>query len=100
MGRMNESRPLRTTKISSAIKDVEELEEILWRPDADVIADLGRLDGDILVLGASGKMGPTLARMAKRAAPGKAVYAVARFSDASVQSSLASHGIETIKADL
>lgn len=97
---MNESRPLRTTEISSAIKDVEELEEILSRPDADVIADLDRLDGDILVLGASGKMGPTLARMAKRAAPGKAVYAVARFSDSSVQSALAAHGIETIKADL
>jgi nucleoside-diphosphate-sugar epimerase len=97
---MNESSLSRKVSMSSAIKTVEELEEILSRPDADVIADLGRLDGDILVLGASGKMGPTLARMARRAAPDKTVYAVARFSDASVATSLKAKGIETIKADL
>lgn len=82
------------------IRDVEQLEEVLSRPDADVIADLGRLDGDILVLGASGKMGPTLARMAKRAAPGKTIHAVARFTDAAVEASLKAQGIDTIKADL
>src|SRR5688572_24722157 len=97
---MNENRPLRKSEVLGAIKDVEQLEEVLSRPDDDVITDLGRLDGDILVLGASGKMGPTLARMARRAAPDKAVHAVARFSDASVQSSLKSHGIETIRLDL
>jgi nucleoside-diphosphate-sugar epimerase len=97
---MNENTLLRTSKAFAAIKDVEHLEEVLSRPDDDVIDDLGRLDGDILVLGASGKMGPTLARMARRAAPDKAIYAVARFSDASVQSSLKSHGIETIRIDL
>ena len=64
-----------------AIADVDALEERLSRPDDGVAADLGSLDGDILVLGAGGKMGPTLARMAKRAAPGKTVYGVARFSD-------------------
>jgi len=97
---MNESRPRPRTDIPSAIKDVGELEEVLSRPDDDVIADLRQLNGDILVLGASGKMGPTLARMARRAAPDKTVYAVARFTDASVQSSLAAQGIKTIKADL
>jgi uncharacterized protein YbjT (DUF2867 family) len=97
---MNESKPLRTTDAAAAIRDVEALEELLSRPDPDVVADLAGLDGDIIVLGASGKMGPTLARMARRAAPDKAVYAVARFSDASVEASLQSHGVETIKADL
>jgi nucleoside-diphosphate-sugar epimerase len=82
------------------IADVEALEERLSRPDEDVVADLARLDGDILVRGAGGKMGPTLARMAKRAAPGKAVYAVARFSDPALVEQLQGHGVETVKADL
>ena len=57
--------------------DVEALEERLSRPDDDVIADLAGIDGDIMVLGATGKIGPTLTRMAKRAAPDKRVIAVA-----------------------
>lgn len=97
---MNENSPLRMIEASGTIKDVDELEDLLSRPDNDVVADLSRLDGDILVLGASGKMGPTLARMARRAAPDKTIYAVARFSDASAASSLKAHGIETIKLDL
>lgn len=84
----------------SAIADVEALEERLSRPDDDVVADLARLDGDILILGAGGKMGPTLARMAKRAAPERTVYAVARFSDASLEETLRAHGVETARADL
>jgi nucleoside-diphosphate-sugar epimerase len=83
-----------------SIADVDALEERLSRPDEDVVADLARLDGDILVLGAGGKMGPTLARMAKRAAPAKAVYAVARFSDPALAEQLQGHGVETLKADL
>jgi nucleoside-diphosphate-sugar epimerase len=84
----------------AAIADVEALEERLSRPDDDVVADLGRLAGDVLVLGAGGKMGPTLARMAKRAAPEKSVVAVARFSDPSVDDALRAHGVETLRADL
>ena len=80
--------------------DVEALEERLSRPDEGVIADLEHLDGDIMILGAGGKVGPSLARMAKRAAPGRKVYAVARFSDASLIGSLQAQGIETIQADL
>src|SRR3990172_5343528 len=82
------------------IADVEALEERLSRPDDDLVADLALLDGDILILGAGGKMGPTLARMAKRAAPEKTVYAVARFSDSSVEDTLRAHGVETVRADL
>jgi nucleoside-diphosphate-sugar epimerase len=80
--------------------DVAALEERLSRPDNDVVADLERLDGDIMVLGASGKVGPSLARMAKRASPGRKVYAVARFSDPSLIESFQSQGIEAIRADL
>ena len=47
---------------------VDELEEFMSRPTPELEAELARLDGDIVVLGIGGKMGPTLARMAKRAA--------------------------------
>ena len=85
---------------SDGFSNVEALEERLSRPDDDVIADLKRLDGDILILGATGKMGPTLARMAKRAAPDKRVWAVARYSDASRQAQFLAEGIQPLKADL
>ena len=83
-----------------SVADVQALEELLSRPDPDVVSDLAQLDGDILVLGASGKMGPTLARMAKRAAPDKRVFGVARFEDGAAMEALASHGVEPIRADL
>jgi nucleoside-diphosphate-sugar epimerase len=58
------------------------------------------LDGDITLLGVAGKMGPTLARMAKRAAPHKRVIGVARFSDPAVREDLEAHDIETVACDL
>jgi nucleoside-diphosphate-sugar epimerase len=91
---------LQQQEASEGFANVEALEERLSRPDDDVIADLKRLDGDILILGATGKMGPTLARMAKRAAPDRKVFAVARYSDAARQQQLAGQGILPIKADL
>ncbi|MCU0898537.1 MAG: NAD(P)-dependent oxidoreductase [Burkholderiales bacterium] len=69
-------------------------------PSPALVADLARLDGDLMVLGVGGKMGPTLARMAKRAAPGKRVIGVARFSEPGLRRSLESHGIECVPADL
>ena len=48
-----------------AIRDVEQLEEMLSEPTEGVIETLGRLAGDVIILGAAGKMGPTLARMAR-----------------------------------
>jgi len=84
----------------SGFANVEALEERLSRPDADVITDLSALDGDILILGATGKMGPTLARMAKRAAPDKKIWAVARYSNDALIARFASQGIVPIKADL
>jgi nucleoside-diphosphate-sugar epimerase len=88
------------TGAPQTIADIEALEERLSRPDPDLVAELALLDGDILVLGAGGKMGPTLARMAKRAAPEKTVYAVARFTDPSLEDALRAHGVETLRADL
>jgi nucleoside-diphosphate-sugar epimerase len=79
---------------------VTELEDCLSQPTPEVAAGLARAPGDILVLGVAGKMGPTLARMAKRAAPGKRVVGVARFSDSSVRAGLEKAGVETIACDL
>jgi nucleoside-diphosphate-sugar epimerase len=80
--------------------DTVALDDFLSRPDQALQADLASLDGDILVLGASGKMGPTLARLAQRAAPDKQVVAVSRFSDASARERLETWGIKTIACDL
>ncbi len=53
-----------------------------------------------MILGVGGKMGPTLARMAKRAAPSKRIIAVARFTADGLRQELEKHGIETIACDL
>jgi len=69
-------------------------------PSAALIAALQELPGDIIILGVGGKIGPTLARLAKRAAPGKRVVGVARFSEKGVREKLAGWAIECIEADL
>jgi len=69
-------------------------------PSAALAAGLHKVPGDILVLGVGGKMGPTLARMAKRAAPGKRVIGVARFSEPGLREELQSQGVDCIAADL
>lgn len=77
--------------------------ELSLPSDADTEL-MRRLDGDILVLGVGGKMGPTLARMARRAADRAAsprrVIGVARFSDPRLRPRLERWGVETIRADL
>ena len=80
--------------------DVATLEEFMTRPTPELEADLARVEGDILVLGVGGKMGPTLARMAKRAAPGKRVIGVARFSEKGLKEKLQQGGVECIECDL
>lgn len=81
-------------------EDIEALEQVLTTPDAGLIADLARVDGDIAILGAGGKMGPTLARLARNAAPGKTIHAVSRFSNRDERDRLDAHGVSTIAADL
>jgi nucleoside-diphosphate-sugar epimerase len=88
------------TTLPKTIDDVEALDELLSRPSQAVIDDLARVEGDILVLGVGGKMGPTLARLARRAAPEKRIVAVARFSELGLRQALDRHGIETMAADL
>jgi hypothetical protein len=86
------------------IKTESELEELLSRPDDETVSAIAALDGDLLILGAGGKMGPSLARLARRAADmagaKKRVIAVARFTNSALPSELAALGIETIASDL
>lgn len=84
----------------ATIADEEALEEVLSRPDPALVADLGAAPGDILVLGAAGKMGPTLCRLAKRADPARRVIAVARWSEPGLRARMESWGIECLAADL
>lgn len=81
-----------------------ELDEALSVPSKALIEDMGRLEGDIMILGAGGKVGPTLSVMAKRAVEqsGKSrrVIAVSRFTDPFVVDLLKKEQVETISADL
>ena len=87
-----------------SIKTVEQLDDVLSQPPEWLVESLAPLKGDILVLGVAGKMGPTLARMAKRASEqagvDRRVIGVARFSNPAERQKLESWGIETVKADL
>ena len=87
------------------IRNVDHLDDLLSTPTEGVIDTFARLDGDLIVLGVAGKMGPTLAWMARRAfdAAGRRdrrVFGVARFSEPGRESWLRDRGIEPIGCDL
>ena len=86
------------------IETVADLEDRLSAPTDGALETLRALEGDVLVLGAGGKMGPTLARMARRAGDRlrqrRRVLAVSRFSSAAAAAELRAHGVETIACDL
>jgi len=82
------------------IADPAALEELMSRPSPELVRALQASPGDIMVLGVGGKMGPTLARMAKRADPSRRVIGVARFSEPGLRASLEAHGVGCIAADL
>ena len=88
----------------TTIHNLTELEERLSRPTEADGSAMAALQGDLLILGVGGKMGPSLARMARRAADlagiQPRIIAVARFSNAGLPAELAAHGIETITCDL
>src|SRR5215207_2916834 len=88
------------TALPDRFEHAELLEEFMTKPTQALERDLSGLSGDIMVLGVGGKMGPTLARMAKRAAPGKRVIGVARFSEKGLRERLESQGVECIPCDL
>lgn len=81
-------------------RDETELEDFMTQPSDLLRVDLGKAPGDLIVLGVGGKMGPTLARLAKRAAPERRVIGVARFSEAGLREKLRAWDIECIEADL
>jgi nucleoside-diphosphate-sugar epimerase len=90
--------------MSAAIRSEEELEERLSRPSQADVAAMKSLSGNLLILGAGGKMGPSLVRRAQRAmqqaGTSYRVIAVARFSQTGLARQLESEGIETIPCDL
>ncbi len=86
--------------LPARFETVEAVEDFMTAPSDALVADLAKTPGDVIVLGVAGKMGPTLARMAKRAAPSKRVMGVARFSEPGVREALVGAGVEPISADL
>jgi nucleoside-diphosphate-sugar epimerase len=90
--------------LSPRIESTEELDDLLSTPTPGVVEALRRIDGDILILGVGGKMGPTLARMAARASQAagcrRKIVGVARFSNRELPAWLDRQGIEPLACDL
>ena len=90
--------------MADTIQNLEQLEDRLSEPTPEVVETLRRLEGDLIVLGVAGKMGPSLARMARRASDlagiRRRIIGVARFSSAGLEAELQRQGIETIRCDL
>ncbi|MGK2861822.1 MAG: NAD-dependent epimerase/dehydratase family protein, partial [Chitinophagaceae bacterium] len=84
--------------------EIENLYRDLLKPSEELVADIAKVEGDIMILGAGGKMGPSLCLLARQAIElagiNKKVIAVSRFSEEGLQQKLNSEGIETISADL
>ncbi len=82
----------------------EALDALLSLPSDATAEALRSCPGDVLVLGAGGKMGPTLARMVRASADlagaGRRVIAVSRFSSSAAEQALQAHGVETLRCDL
>jgi dTDP-4-dehydrorhamnose reductase len=89
---------------SCRIENIEQLEERLSRPTPDVVETMRRMEGDLIVLGVGGKIGPSLARMARRASDEagvrRRVIGVARFSSPELPQQLQADGIEPIRCEL
>ncbi|QNL49286.1 NAD(P)-dependent oxidoreductase [Olivibacter sp. SDN3] len=86
------------------MSDLMQLSQQSYTPSEDLLQDITKIDGDILLLGVGGKMGPSMAKLAKQAidhtGQQKRVIGVSRFSEPSAQKDLKAAGIETIAADL
>ena len=90
--------------IPERIRTDAELDEALVTPNAADIATLSQLPGDVIIVGAGGKMGPTLATRVRRAADAagqqRRVFAASRFSDPAARQALEREGVHTIACDL
>jgi nucleoside-diphosphate-sugar epimerase len=86
------------------ITTVEELEDRLSEPTPGAVEAMARLEGDLILLGAGGKMGPSLARMARRASDAagvrRRILAVSRFGIGQAEAYLHAHGVQTLRCDL
>lgn len=86
------------------MRSIEELDERLSRPRPELVADLRRLDGDVVVLGASGKLGVSLVRLAVRgieaAGTGARVVAVSRYGAPGAREAMEATGAEVVAADV
>ena len=95
---------LMATNLPALIANETELDDWLTRPSAALVQFIPRFRSPLVILGAGGKMGPTLAVLAKRAADAARhpleVIAVSRFSDATARSWLEDRGVRTVAADL
>ncbi len=95
---------MRALQNKNSIRDVAALEDLLSEPTAATVKAMAALEGDIVILGVGGKMGPTLARMAKKASDlagvSRRVIGVARFSAGGLEEQLQSWGVETCRCDL
>jgi nucleoside-diphosphate-sugar epimerase len=97
---MDKNMRLTRDNLPETIFDIAALDELLCRPSQALIDDLQKVDGDIMILGVAGKMGPTLAGLAKAAVPDRRIIGVARFSDPGAEAWLKARGIETMHCDL
>ena len=82
------------------IDTVEQLEELLSRPTPGLVASMKRLSGDLMILGAGGKVGPTLALMAKRASDAAGTARKIIAVDVVDLPALKAKGIETLRCDM
>jgi nucleoside-diphosphate-sugar epimerase len=86
------------------MKDAESLVRELLRPSEALVADMKKIEGDIILLGVAGKMGPSMARLAREATDmagiKRRIIGVSRFSEPETRTALEAEGIETIAADL
>ncbi|SMC78152.1 NAD-dependent epimerase/dehydratase family protein [Pedobacter africanus] len=86
------------------MSNLAQLEQEILKPSAALVEDVSRIEGDILLLGVGGKMGPSMARAARQAidiaGSRQRVIGVSRFSDAASRAALEAVGVETIAADL
>ena len=82
----------------------EKLDGMLAAPSQLLIDDMAKIEGDIIILGAGGKMGPTLCYLAKNACEAagvsKRIIAVSRYQDPVARKLIESNGIETVSCDL
>ena len=93
--------PDHTPRWPTSIADESQLDDLLSAPSPSAIDAMRQLEGDLIVLGVAGKMGPTLARMARRASDAagvtRRVIGVSRFTEAAHEEALHAQGVETIR---